>query len=611
MSEKVLAFINRAVPWEVARPSHKQIVPKTTERTLRLFWSFAVAYKKSLVVISVLLPIVVIVQNGLIPLLYSRIIDKLMVHAGTVNFEHWLLLFAGLHLSVLTGWRVIGYFWSRVEFNAIRDIEQQIFSWLLKQSHRFHTTHFAGASVAQAKRFTGAYSNFANTLYFTIAPLALRFLVAIGFLLFIAPSIAVVLAVWTAIYVASIVYLTKRKAHMSRAAAAADSGLTAQLSDVITNVMTVRMFGTEELETARYTDLSRHKAGKRFRDFYFSEAITGWQSLLMIFLETTVLYYSIRLVQSGSFTIGRLALVQFFLGPILLSLWNIASITRQVETSLSDAVEMTTILHHQPEIQNFAYPEPATITRGEIRFEAVDFGYQDGLQKPRQLFNDFNLHIKPGEKIGLVGTSGSGKSTLTKLLLRFSDIWSGSITVDGQDIREVWQEQLRKQMAYVPQEPLLFHRNIRENIRYGRPDATDEEVIAAAKQAYAHDFIMRTPEGYDTLVGERGGKLSGGERQRIAIARAFLKDVPIVILDEATSALDSESEQEIQGAFWNLMQGKTALVIAHRLSTIQQMNRIIVLDHGQIVEQGTHDELLANDQTYTNLWRKQTGKLDI
>jgi ATP-binding cassette subfamily B protein len=249
-------------------------------------------------------------------------------------------------------------------------------------------------------------------------------------------------------------------------------------------------------------------------------------------------------------------------------------------------------------------PEPLTIRTGAIQFRDVTFihsGADDAL------FEKFSLSIEPGEKIGLVGHSGSGKTTFTRLLLRFSDIQDGAITIDGQDVSHITQEDLHSVIAYVPQEPLLFHRSIRENIAYGNLGADDAAVKRAAKHAHAHDFIRTLPVRYDTLVGERGVKLSGGQRQRIAIARAMLKDAPVLVLDEATSALDSESEVLIQDALWKLMEGRTAIVIAHRLSTIQKMDRIVVLENGKIVEEGPHKTLLAKKGTYAKLWAHQSG----
>ncbi len=231
----------------------------------------------------------------------------------------------------------------------------------------------------------------------------------------------------------------------------------------------------------------------------------------------------------------------------------------------------------------------------------------DGGSKQDARIQDLKRRIKPGEKVGLVGHSGSGKTTLTRILLRFSDIQDGEITIDGQNISHISQDDLRRSISYVPQEPLLFHRSIKENITYGRPDASEEAMRVIARKAHADDFIDKLPKKYETLVGERGVKLSGGQRQRIAIARAMLKNAPILVLDEATSALDSESEALIQDALWKLMEGRTAIVIAHRLSTIQRMDRIVVLDNGRIVEQGSHKELIRQNGTYAQLWIRQSG----
>jgi ATP-binding cassette subfamily B protein len=286
-------------------------------------------------------------------------------------------------------------------------------------------------------------------------------------------------------------------------------------------------------------------------------------------------------------------------------LWESNRVLRNFNRAFGDATDMTQILDLKSDIKDAANAPAIRQSRGDITISNVDFFYPD--QKDKLLFKKLNLHIKPGEKVGLVGKSGSGKTTLTKLLLRLLDISDGQIAIDGQDISKVTQTSLRNSIAYVPQEPLMFHRTIAENINYGNPDASQEEVIAVAKMANAHEFINELSDGYNTLVGERGVKLSGGQRQRIAIARAMLKNAPILLLDEATSALDSESEILIQDALWKLMEGRTAIVIAHRLSTIQKMDRIIVMDNGEIVEQGTHKELTRSGGIYSELWSHQSG----
>jgi ATP-binding cassette, subfamily B, bacterial len=271
--------------------------------------------------------------------------------------------------------------------------------------------------------------------------------------------------------------------------------------------------------------------------------------------------------------------------------------------SASDMKEVIDIFEITPDILDPENPEKLKMPSGHIIFKDVSFQYQMG----EEVLINFNLNIASGERVGIVGHSGAGKSTLTKLLLRFNDVTSGAITIDGQDIRNITQDDLRSVISYVPQEPILFHRPIKENIAYGKPDARDEEIAEVARKAHADEFISKLPHGYDTLVGERGVKLSGGERQRVAIARAMLKDSPILMLDEATSSLDSVSEHYIQDAFTELMKGKTTIVIAHRLSTIQKMDRIIVLDKGIIAEEGTHSELLAKNGIYADLWNHQTG----
>jgi len=322
-----------------------------------------------------------------------------------------------------------------------------------------------------------------------------------------------------------------------------------------------------------------------------------------ILMEAVILYMAVKLWMQGSFTIGDFVFVQAYVLVLLERIWNLGRVMRNVYEAFSDAQEMVDILEKPYDVQDLKTAKNLKVGQAGIKFDEVTFYYN----QTRLTLDHFDLTIKPKEKIALVGSSGAGKSTIVKLLMRFYDVTSGHILIDGQDIARVKQDSLRSQIAFVPQDPILFHRTLMENLRYGRRDASDEEVIEAAKKAKCHDFIQGLADGYDTFVGERGIKLSGGERQRVAIARAILKNAPILVLDEATSSLDSESEYLIQEALRELMKGKTVMVIAHRLSTIMQMDRIVVVEDGRVVDQGTHQELMSRAGIYQKLWKIQAG----
>jgi ATP-binding cassette subfamily B protein len=371
--------------------------------------------------------------------------------------------------------------------------------------------------------------------------------------------------------------------------------------------MAVKSFAAGKLENLRFdknTEKTRdaHMDAMRAtfkREFVLTSTNNAINAMSLVLAVVSIMVWKAD--------IGTIFLILSYTGHIMNQLWEFSTSTlRNYNRAFGDAKSMIEVLALEPEVKDPATPEKSRIKNGAIAFEDMSFTHPESGQN-ETLFEHLQLAIKAGEKIGLVGHSGSGKSTLTKLLLRFQDVDGGAITIDGQNIAHITQDDLRRNIAYVPQEPLLFHRSIRENIAFGHPDASDKAIFAAAKKAYAHDFIHKLPKGYDTLVGERGVKLSGGQRQRIVIARAILKDAPILLLDEATSALDSESEVLIQKALWELMENRTAIVIAHRLSTIQKMDRIVVLDNGKIVEEGSHKKLLKTKGTYAKLWAHQSG----
>jgi ATP-binding cassette subfamily B protein len=391
-----------------------------------------------------------------------------------------------------------------------------------------------------------------------------------------------------------------------RLAASKESQQTGELADAITNASAIKTFAAESFEEARYAKTNKDRAKLISKSWEIAAKNNIIVQLLCAFLLLALFAFGVHDIEIHVISISTYLLFQVYVLVIINNINGTITTARQIEGILGDSHEMTLLFERIPHIKDVVRPEKLQLVSGDIRFSSVDFSYAPDTNN-NQLFHNFDLTIKPGERVGLVGPSGGGKTTITKLLLRFIDIQGGAITIDGQDIRNITQEDLHKAIAYVPQEPLLFHRSLYENISYGNPEADKGEVMRASKQAHADDFISVLPDGYKTTVGERGIKLSGGQRQRVAIARAMLKTASVLVLDEATSALDSESEKYIQKGLWELMRGKTSLIIAHRLSTIRHMDRIIVLDKGRIIEEGTHEQLLKANGLYAKLWTHQSG----
>jgi ATP-binding cassette, subfamily B, bacterial len=380
--------------------------------------------------------------------------------------------------------------------------------------------------------------------------------------------------------------------------------MAGHIADVIGNMDAVQAFAHEDHESEQH---------KQYVNDYMEKAQRSWDYhnthidmvVSPFYVLINVIGLAVAILIGGNAADIAVIFVTFnYFGYATRVLWEFNRIYRNLESSITDAAQFTALLLNEPDIHLVDSPISLKSEKGEIEFKNVGFRYQDS---DDSLFENFNLHIAAGEKVAFVGRSGGGKTTVTKLLLRFKELTSGQLLIDGQDIAKSDLKDLRSMIAYVPQEPVMFHRSIADNIRYGNLVASIQEVMEAAVQSNADDFIEQLPNGYETMVGERGVKLSGGQRQRIAIARALIKDAPVLVLDEATSALDSENEKMIQEALWKLMEGRTAIVIAHRLSTIQKMDRIIVLEDGKIVEQGSHANLLRRKGAYANLWAHQSG----
>jgi ABC-type multidrug transport system fused ATPase/permease subunit len=396
---------------------------------------------------------------------------------------------------------------------------------------------------------------------------------------------------------------SKWKAPYDIHSAETESQASAALSDSLSNHATIQMFNRHEHESFIFGLANTKHTLAMKKKWNVANVIDAIQAFLNIGIEFIIFYIAIKYWSLGLVTVGTFVLIQIYILGLMDNFWGSSRILRDLYESFGDAKETVEILKMSHGIKDVSGAQPLKVISGNIILDKMSFAFASG----KNVLNEISLNISAGERVALIGPSGAGKSTLVRLLLRLYDIESGTISIDGQDISKVTQGSLREAISFVPQDPILFHRTLMDNIRYGRTDATDEEVIAAAKLAHCHEFISGLSLGYETFVGERGIKLSGGERQRVAIARAILKNAPILVLDEATSSLDSQSEILIQDALDNLMKGKTVMVIAHRLSTIRKMNRIIVIDGGKVLEQGTHDELLSKQGLYAKLWSLQSG----
>ena len=583
----------------------------TTRDTLRIYWQYACHYPKFLWGMGLLLPGTLLAHQFLPQLVVAAILTK--ISRGNYNhndlwgsFGGLIILFAVLRMTSATIlWRWIIIMLDKLEAYVQKDIANETFDHLLSQSQQFHANRFSGTLVSQTTKFMSGYVRLAEASVMQFVPLVLSFVFTVIILLPKAPLFVAILLVFSAIYMWTTSKATKRVRQLSSEDAEAQSKQTGQLSDALSNILTVKSFAATEREKQRFLELTEktrlktdaHMSLHNSRQLYFSVLTSSMTSIsVALAVVSTTVFHS---------NIGIAFLVLDYTSNIVARLWQFSSTTlRDVNRAFGEAHDMALILDQKPTIADPLQPEPLRIKNGAISFKNVTFTHDN---TKGALFRHFNLDIKPGEKVGLVGKSGAGKTTYTKLLMRFADLDSGTITIDGQNIVAITQDDLRSKIAYVPQEPLLFHRTIKENIAYGRADADEQAVIAAAKKAHAHDFITALPQGYSTMVGERGVKLSGGQRQRIAIARAILKDAPILVLDEATSALDSESESLIQASLDNLMKHRTTIVIAHRLSTIQHMDRVVVLEEGEIVEQGRHATLLKKKGIYAKLWKHQSG----
>jgi ATP-binding cassette subfamily B protein len=519
--------------------------------------------------------------------------------------------------TVLPWMLVLGAVWllSTIAFRAYEmlDVEtcprmralaqKYLFSYLLGHSPRYFQENFAGKLGQKVKQAGQATVQIIYIVCFDMMRVVVLFLVGGALMFMTSVSYAILLLGWTVLYLGFMIPLARRCVVLSKSFSEEVSTSTGRLIDAITNSDLVRAFARRAYER-RFLSVfleDEMNASRRLRTFL---------TLMRAVMSVTVIGFLLLLVSltgrdalAGTISVGAFAMI-FFLGMnIARSVSELSFRLLEYFEQVGTLAEALTLVSQKHEIVDVPDAAPLAVTHGAIRFEDVAFAHPDA----QQVFASLNLDIKPGERVGLVGPSGAGKSTLVKLLRRQFEPQSGRILIDGQDIAHVTWDSLNEAIAEVPQVPGVFHRPVRDNIRYARPDAEQSDVERAAGDAYAHEFIRAREKGYDTIVGEQGIKLSGGERQRVAIARALVKDARILVLDEATSSLDSESEHLIQEALWTLIQGRTVIAIAHRLSTIAGMDRIVYLEAGRIVEEGPHRELLAKGGAYARLWNRQMG----
>ncbi len=584
---------------------------RTTRRTLHYYWQ---ATKKHLgLYIAMVLSTIgfgILLTYGN-PYVMSLIVDR--ISAEPVAPDQVFQVF-GPYIAALLAINILGqaasklqdYTLWKLEIAVSYDLARLCFDALSNQSMSFHSNRFGGTLVSQTTKFMAAYNQIVEGINFPFLPV----LESVVFIcLVLGPRVPVyvtILMVLLLLYGGVSYYMYRRILNLNEQAAGAQNQLSGELADSVANILAVKTYGREDYERGLFDDYNREVVARDSKRMMASLA----RGIITAVIAVSIMAVVTVFITGGNawfgITPGTLVMMFTYTYTVTNQFNFINNGLQRLNRAFGDAAGMTTVLDEPRLVADAPDATELVVREGAIDFEGIGFHYTDG-DAETSVFEDFELHIPAGQRVGLVGMSGAGKTTLTKLLLRLSDIQEGRILVDGQDIARCTQQSLRRQIAYVPQESILFHRTIAENIAYGRPGATMEQIREAARQANALEFIERLPQGFDTVTGERGVKLSGGQRQRVVIARAMLADCPILVLDEATSALDSESERLVQEALGRLMAGRTSIVVAHRLSTVASLDRIVVLSEGKVVEDGPHADLIAQGGEYALLWDRQTG----
>ena len=598
----------RPTPTEHPAPESGQSGLRTIKRVIPYLWPQYMAWVKRRVVISMLILLLAKVVTVVTPVFYKGAVDALagegvpMLALGAVG----LTVAYGMARLMSNGFQQLrDAVFAAVGQRALRQLALETFRHIHKLSMRYHITRKTGGLSRIIERGVKGVDFLLRFMLFSIGPLVLEllFVAAIFFFAFDARYLAVVV-VTIAIYVWFTFKVTEWRVKLRREMNDQDTDANQKAIDSLLNFETVKYFGAEEREAARYDVAMQRYERAALLTSYSLAFLNFGQSFFITGGLVAVMVMAAMGVQDGTLTVGDFVMVNAYMIQITMPLNFLGTVYREIRQALVDMAEMFDLLAQPAEITEKPGARPLAVAGGEVVLDDVHFGYTP----ERPILKGLSLTVPAGQSVAIVGPSGSGKSTIGRLLFRFYDVNSGALRIDGQDVRDITLHSLHRAIGVVPQDTVLFNDTIRYNIAYGRDNATEAEVVAAAKAAQIHDFILSLPEGYDTAVGERGLKLSGGEKQRVGIARTLLKNPPLLLLDEATSALDTETEREIQGALKRAAEGRTVLMIAHRLSTVADADQIIVLEDGRIAEQGTHQQLLARKGRYYSLWQRQASE---
>ncbi len=572
---------------------------------VKYFWQVIRGYKLSFWTIMVATTI----SAGLdiyIPFRFLDLWNILSINNFTLVADayHLLTIIFILGLARLVISRGNSFLNSYFQASVMAGLRKQAFSYMIGNSHSYFSNNFGGSLTQKISKYARSFERLMDMLVDNGLPLVIRSVGTVLAVYTLVPKYAYILLVFCLIFIVTALIYVRLKLKFDILAARADTKTTGALADSISNHSSIELFAGHDYEKEKVGETIDVQKKATITNWFLWGGLSFIQSFYTVVIEFIIFWLAIGDWKIGLMSVPIMILIQNYLGRLTNSLWSFHSIIRTFYDGFADAEEMALVLNKPYEIEN-VNDNVLSNAIGKIDFDKVTYIYDKNETK---VFDDFSLTIPAGQKIGIVGSSGAGKSTFVNLLMRLFNLTQGKILIDGIDISTISQSNLREQIGFVPQDPALFHRSLMENIRYGRRDATDEEVIEAAKLAHCDQFIDKLPEGFETFVGERGVKLSGGERQRVAIARAMLKNAPILVLDEATSALDSESEILIQDALRILIKNKTTIVIAHRLSTIKEMDRIIVISQGKIVEDDNHNKLINKENgLYQKLWNIQAG----